>query len=233
MNRNDVKYFQYNRFSQSTLPKLSLPGENYPKFTLGLWGGWSYRTAKVPSNIARELQDYITKLKSGTNYGLGIAYYFDAKWGFGFLYSRFKSENRMENVGIEIPDEGILVGTMADNIKIHYYAPVLFYRNYSPNAKAVVYSSFSMGYLEYTNNAIMIFDATLRGATLGYGLSLGIDVLVSKQVALGAEVLLIGGNLQQYTIEMMGQKETIKLDKENYENLSRIEFCLGLKLYLD
>jgi hypothetical protein len=82
----------------------------------------------------------------------------------------------------------------------------------------------------YKDNAVLTSGRyTLAGGTAGIYWSIGYDISISRNLALGFQLSLISGSLSKYKIFYGTRTEVIKLDKDAFENLSRIDISAGLR----
>ncbi|OJV17461.1 MAG: hypothetical protein BGO21_13420 [Dyadobacter sp. 50-39] len=68
----------------------------------------------------------------------------------------------------------------------------------------------------------------ISGGTAGVGLEAGFGIRLKDASKLYLNLSLLSGTITQVNIENGGQKEKVKLEKEEYESLSRLEVTLGL-----
>ena len=226
----DVKYHQYNYYQTSVVPIDKIIGykEKYPRFRAALNGGWSYRLAKLSNNIPSDFEQYSKELKSGYSYGLDLSYYFSEQLGFGFKYSNFNSKNEIDIVST-YPDGSTLYGKMSDNISINFIGPFFSTRFLNANKRNCFLMNLGIGYLGYKNDAILISNYKLKGNTVGFCWDIGYDIGLSKNFALGFQASYTAGTLREYELSDATKVQTIKLDENNYENLSRIDLSIGLR----
>jgi hypothetical protein len=226
----DVKYHQYNHYQTSIVPidKIIDNKEKYPHFRVALNGGWSYRLAKLSNDIPSDFEEYSKDLKSGYNYGLDLSYYFSEHAGFGLKYSDFNSKNEIDIVST-YPDNSTQYGKMSDNISINFIGPFFSSRFLNANKKNSLIMNIGIGYLGYNNNAVLISDYKIKGSTVGFCWDIGYDIGLSENFALGFQFSYTAGTLTEYELSDASKIQTIKLDKNNYESLSRIDLSIGLR----
>lgn len=199
----------------------------FPKFRFALQGGYSYRFAKIPGGLDEEFEDYIKGLKSGYNIGGDFNYFMNEKNSLGVNISFSQAKNSMSDVAlVDIDGNIIAVGDMKDDIRLFYLGPSYTMRSSSNEGKSYILGSFTLGYLSYKNNAYVVnTDIDITGATVGLGISIGGDIVISENIALGIQASVLLGFLDK--IIMNGQS----LDLNESENLSRIDISLGLRFY--
>jgi len=91
--------------------------------------------------------------------------------------------------------------------------------------------NFSVGYLGYTD--VGYYDGqsyTIKGHTLGQIIDFGYDYWFTRNMALGARLSLSNGTIKKCTKETSTTIDKIKLKKDEYEGLGRIDISVGLRL---
>ena len=222
--------YRYNFYSTPMVPAAKIkPTIEYQQFSAAIKTGWGYRTAPVADNVPRELNEYIKGLKSGFVFGLDFQYYFSEPLGIGFKYSTFRSSNSIDNIQVTMPNGTSARGKMSDDILISYAGPSFNVRLFNADKKGAFLTNAGFGYLAYRDKALLINNFTLEGSTFGFTCGLGYDLMLSRNTALEFQASIIGGILSSYKMINGTSTQTIKLEKENLDNLSRIELTAGFK----
>lgn len=214
--------------SFSSLFAQSRNNGDLPHFRVALQGGWSYRTAKVADLGSAELEDYAKGLKSGFHLGAEAAYFFTDNLGCGLKYAYFRTSNEVANVTVTTPDNQVRTGVMKDAINIHYIAPT-FNARYLLADKLFFLGGVSLGYLRYIDNAVLVSPMTLTGGTLGAGLDLGLDYMITQHFGIGANVGFIGGVLNSYTLDNGTNQTEVRLEEGQKESLARLDLSVGVR----
>lgn len=227
-----IKFYQQNFYATPEVPIDKIKGTegDYQKIRFGIYGGWSYRTAKVNKNVPSQLQQYIKDLKAGYHLGGDFNYFFSENIGLGLKYSIYRASNELNNVYIVDGSGQGRTGKVKDEITIHYFGPTISTAFSSSNKKCRFISNFSLGYLTYKDKVIIIDDFVLTSKTLGMLLDFGIDVPINRNSSISFIFSYTMGTLTHYDYQSNGITSTIKLDKESYENISRIDLSIGLRL---
>lgn len=226
-----VKYHQYNYYQTSEVPANKVVGnEIYPHFRAAINGGWSYRVAKLADNIPSDFEQYMKDLKSGYHYGLDLSYFFSEQLGFGFKYYYYKSKNEIDNVYVTLPNGSTQYGKMSDDISINFIGPFFSTRLLDSNKKNGFLLNLGIGYMGYTDKAVLISDLTIKGSTLGLCWDIGYDIGLSENLSLGFQLSYMIGTLTQYDLSDGVHTEKVKLEKDKYESLSRIDLSIGLRI---
>jgi len=150
--------------------------------------------------------------------------------GFGLRYSMFRTENQTDNIYVYNNVTGYSsTGMLKDDISIQYIGPTLCTRISSANRKTHFVSGFSMGYLSYKNNATVISNFQLTSGALGLWWDLGLDLQLDRNLILGLSLSYTMGILRYYDYKDETTSRTINLEKDSFENISRIDVSVALK----
>lgn len=202
---------------------------DFPRFRFALQGGWSYRTAKVADLGSAELEEYAKGLKSGFHLGADAAYFFAENYGCGLKYSYFHAGNEIANVTVTTNTGEVKTGLMKDGVNIHYIAPSFYVRYFLADDKLVFLGGASIGYLRYIDNAVLVDKFAITGGTVGAGLELGLDYMITEHFGVGANVGLVSGVLTKYTIDDGINQTEVELEKEQRESLARLDLSVGVR----
>lgn len=206
-------------YGSSTLPEgiSSVSGKDYSKWQFGLRGGYAYRTAKVSNQISSQYQDYMKKLKSGFVLGGDIHYFVSEPLGFGLKYSFNKHKN----------EEGTDV---KDDITMHYIAVSMLNRYILVNPKNSFLLGINLGYQSFKDKTIVIGNPVdITGNSAGFGLETGFVHQLSAGSALHFGLAYNMATLYKIKVGQGAIKQTVKLEKGQYEGLSRLELTIGMK----
>jgi len=230
---DQVKSYHYNYFPSTSVPtvtKIKVLNNQHWQFCID--GGWAYQLPKISPDLSPEIYDYMKELKTGYQIGGEINYFVIDQMSLGLKYKTFKTSNRIDDI-VFYDDFGNMVeGTISDNISITYIG--LVYNSYLFNSskKNAFSIGASIGYLGFKNNFIFIDDFSQSGSTIGFGLQIGYDIGINKNFALGFNLSMINGTLSRYELSDGVNTETIKLPKDNYIGLGRIDLSVAIKYNL-
>lgn len=199
------------------------------RLRIGITGGYSNRLAKIPSGVDEIMVGYYKDMKSGFNYGLDFAYYFNYKNGVGIKFSKYRSVVPPIDIFMELPDGTIITGKMSDDVTIKYFGLAYSFKSNAVQNNGWFFGNIGFGFMGYKDNTVLIDDMTLEGSTIGYNMDLGYDFRLSDGVALGLQLSLFSGILTSVDVTMGGVKETIDLDENSYEGLGRIDVGVALR----
>ncbi|MDR1153926.1 MAG: hypothetical protein LBL04_04385 [Bacteroidales bacterium] len=228
---SDVASYQAGYYRTADLPAGKIPkNRTYPCFRFAVSGGWSYRTGRLSKNIPSDLRNYSQRLKSGFSYEAGLSYYFSEYLGAGVKYSEFLSSNSIDNVTVTYLDGSTGHGSINDRIRINFIGPVFSTRLFNSTKKNCLLLDFGIGYLGYRNKMVSTSGKyTLKGGTAGIYWNIGYDIGISRNLALVFQLSLTSGALSEYKISNGTRTEVVTLEKDSYENLSRIDLSVGLR----
>lgn len=232
-----VRSYQYAYYPYAEVPAeqasyLSVK-KDYPYLRMALNGGWSYRLGKIPDNISSPLKEYMQQLKSGYHYGIDFNYYFMEQFGAGFKYTRYNASNRLDNIYATTPDNITFYGSISDQIAIDFAGPVFAMRLLSANRRNALILNWGFGYMGYGNEGLLFEEKQhFRGACFGSAMELGYDIGLTKNLAIGFQLSMIGGSLSEIEHSSGGNTKRIKLEKGNYETLTRFDLSAGLRFVL-
>jgi hypothetical protein len=228
--RDAVSQYELNYFSQSLVHEsLVVNPFAYPHFRLALNGGYSYRIAPVSEDFDDWQKDYIQGLKKGYHLSIDASYFFSEYLGFGIKYSLNSSSNSLDNVTATFADGSVFTGTMSDDITIRYKALTFLSRLHQNSTNNTFILGLSIGSLSYLDESIFKNKLTYTGNTIGLGLDISYDRYLNKNLAIGFQLSTLSGTLFKYTVSDGENSEVIKLEPEQYENLNRIDFSVGLR----
>ncbi len=214
-----------------------------PRLRLSLNGGAGYifsSSEKAEESMAAwgiaedDAGAYYNDLKLGI-YGSGdITFMVTPRIGTGLRYKFFYTDAGVE--GFFDPDDGIylMYGTYSEHIYVNFAGVSLFYTEpLGRSQKLSLYASWAAGLTLYRNEA-ETFQGNLliTGNSLGMDGSLGLEYRITPSMALGAELSAFNSLLRKVEVTDGSNTETLELEEDNIENLSRFELSLGVRFYL-
>lgn len=226
---SDIDSYQYAFYPMGEVTESTPKIVNYPRFRFVLNGGYSYLTAKISNKVPQDLTQHIKDMKSGYHFGGDVIGYFDESLGVGLKGIIFSSSNSIDNVAFIDENSNYSQGTLNENLKITFIGPTFSVRTFNLNRTNCFIMNLSAGYMGYTNDVILIDKYKITGGTVGFVLDFGYDIELSKNLALGFQLSVVRGALEDANISKGGLVQRIELEKENQENLSRIDFSIGLR----
>jgi len=237
-------------YSVSTLPMWE-QGPAYPpartapagNLRIGLNGGMGYlisssddaEEAMTTFGISKEdARKYYDNLRSGWYGGADAAWIINQRYGAGFRYKFFNTSAVTEGYFNPGDPFNLYYTTYEENIYVNYGGLFLFYRE--PLGKKdlfSIYSACSVGLTLYRNETEVLSQAILfTGKALGMDGTIGMEYKITPLVSAGAEVSVFASKLRKIDFTDGETEQTQELEKDSYENLSRIEVSIGLRFYL-
>ncbi len=225
-----VKLHQLDFYQTSEVPKEKLVGyENYQRFRIAINGGYSYHTAKISNTVPSDFKDYIKKLKSGSIFSGDLTYYISEPLGLGVKYSLSKYSNSLGDIYLEDMYGDRTYGMMKDEISISFIGPAFSTRFLNHDKSNAFLMSLSLGYMGYSNNKVLIDRYKITGSTMAMALDFGYDIGLNENLSLGFQISFVTASLNKLHMDDGITKQTIKLEKGEYEGLNRIDFSVGLR----
>lgn len=227
---SNVRFHQYNYYQTTEVPKEKVIGHsNYQHFRIALNGGFSYQIAKIAEDVPRDLRDYVKGLKSGYHIGADLTYYISEPLGFGLKYYLFKTSNSLDNIYVSNNYGNITYGKMSDDVTTSFIGPAFSVRLFNHKKTNAFLMNISLGYMGYSDDKVLIDPYKITGNTLGFAFDAGYDIGLSKHLSLGFQISCISGTLFEYKMDDGVTSTTIKLEKDKYESLNRLDFSIGLR----
>lgn len=175
--------------------------------------------------------DYLTELRSGTAYQLGVAYFPFTKFGFGLHYSRFNTANVIEKAYI-IVNNDTLVGRFSDDIVLHYIAPS-FYALFQSSTQPVSLSlNAGVGYAKVTNNYYVVTPYREQSKNIAGHIYAAGEINASKQLSVMVGVGLVHAKFKTATFTDVSKNFSAKVEYRTPVNYSRYDLFVGIRYKL-
>ncbi len=220
--RNKVTDYKYNFYSQPEVSEnevLEIRQKTHNPLRFALSGGWGYRTADLAEE-ATSYKNYYNGLRSGFQIGADACYYFNDYYGAGFKYLLFKASTEGQTN----------FGYSKENTSTMFIGPEFATRFFNNSKKNAVILNLALGYLRYKDDGFVNNEnGTITSDTFGMVMDLGYDIGISKNLAVGFQVSLIGGSFSDYTLEKSGHSQKMTLPDKQRESLSRIDLSVGIR----
>lgn len=187
---------------------------DYSKWRYGFHGGYSYRIAKVSDQVTSSYQDYFKKLKSGFVVGADVHGFTSESFGIGVKYNlnKYKAEQG---------------SNLKDDITLHYVAASMLNRYVLADPANHFLFGANIGLQSYRDKAMLMgYDLDITGKAVGFGLEAGYEHKIGNGALLHFGLMFTGASITKIRIN---GGTPVKLSKEEYESLSRLELVLGFK----
>lgn len=202
-----------------------------PKFRVAIQGGFAYTFGSIDKSMGEDLVNYYKKLKLGGNEGAEITYYIMTGSSVGIKYNRLRSS--VSAYGTITFDDGTTKsGTVSDNVSILFVGPYYGVTNAGGESRHVYAVNVGIGYVGYRDNACVVDPFQLTGWTLGYYLGLQYDFMITKKLAVGAELAMYTGNVSKLYRTENGVKSQVEMESGQAQAASHIDASIGIRFYL-
>ncbi|WP_281310318.1 hypothetical protein [Flavobacterium flavigenum] len=191
----------------------------------------SFRVASSPDGLNSEQKEYLKKLKSGLSYDISAYYLKDERTGFGLKYNAYKSSGTLSNQQVTLDDGTTYRGDFSDDITISFIGASFILTEGQNSRTGEANLELAIGYMAYQNKSTIIGSPLkITGGNLGMIGGIGYHFRVTPHFLIGPQINFAGGVLKKLKYKHAdGSTETIKLDKEEFENLWRIDLAIGAK----
>ncbi len=231
---NQISTQQKDYYSQSELPAnyVSKNKVVYPHFRFAVDGGWQHRIAKIPSDLSSEWQEHYKKMQSGFHFDVQAAYFFTEALGIEPIYSRQIFSHNLGYGTLNDEYGGIIAsGDTDEKITFDYIGVNFISRLYDSNKKNCWLFTFGFGYMGYNDR--MIFDgyekARNTAAAFGSNLSIGYDIGLTKELALGFKLSVMSGSFRNYKQIFNGRTINLTTPDNTLEGLGTVKLSVGLR----
>ncbi|WP_282053396.1 hypothetical protein [Maribacter luteus] len=194
-------------------------------FQLVALAGYGQRLAKIPDGFDSDVNDYLKSLRRGLVLSVEGNYYFNDTWGTGLKYSFFSSNKDFSSSGF-----GPFI---RDEIQIHYVAPQVLVRTVSKNGKHMFISALGIGYTVYNDDVFADQqEINLTGNSIAFNTDIGYEFQFNDYAAFVIRVGLTSGSLNKLTSKGENGSQTIELEGDDRESLTRLDFMGGFRIKL-
>lgn len=221
----------------------SLSVGSFERIRLGISGGAGYLLAsseKAEEALtgqgldAGKAKSYYRNMKTGWNANADLTFMITPDLGAGFKYKFFYTAGSVE--GFFGPADGVhlIYTTYGERIFVNYYGPLVYYQQFiGQDEKIRLTSAYSFGMATYRNEAEYLNGHyLLTGKSFGTDATLGLEYFITDHFSIGADLSVFYSSIRRITMTDGKNHQTLDLDKENYENLSRMELSIGIRFYL-
>ena len=212
------------------------------RWRLGLTGGFNYltassskaETAMIQQGISKaNAESYYDNLKPGIGAGADLHYMITKMYGIGLIYKFYRNNSKIES--FFNPNDGLnlMFGQMSEKIYVNY-AGVSFYSEQflKANPRLKLSSYYSMGMAFYRDEAVIVNSPfLLTGKAFATNLDLGLEYFVFPRISAGINVSYFLSSLKKITLNDGNSTITKKLEKEEFENISRLDLSFGIRFY--
>jgi len=212
------------------------------RWRLGLSGGLNYLTASSSEAETELVQQGVTKqdaksyyndLKLGQSGGADLHYMVTKMYGIGMIYKFYSTKSKIESFFDPQDGVNLIFGQMNEKIYVHYSGLSFYSEQFlKSNPKLKLSSYYSMGMAFYRNEAIVVNSPfLLTGKAFATNLDLGLEYFVFPRISAGINLSYFLSSLKKVTLSDGYSTTTQELEKENYENISRLDLSVGIRFY--
>ena len=222
--------------------KKPINTEQFERIHIGVGGGFGHMLASsekaedymVDMGLASaQAESYYKDLKTGFYADADVTYLFKTNYGAGIKYKFFDTSAGIE--GFFDPQDGVnlIYTTYKEQIYVNYLGASFYYQQYIGMQKTFrLNSEISIGMAAYRNEAEYLNGYfLLTGKNIGMDTRLGLEYLITKNISAGADLGLFYSTIRKLKMTDGTSSVDIELEKDNYENISRIELSVGLRFY--
>jgi hypothetical protein len=212
------------------------------KVRFGLGGGAGYligSTQNAEDQMVSQgftfdqAQSYYNDMKLGISANADFYMLINSDYGAGIKYKFFYNSSSIE--GFVDPQDGVHLyyTTFRENIYVNFAGASLFYQQFIGSKKSLALNSaLSLGLTTYRDEAEYLHGYyLLTGKNVGADFNIGLEYFLSSRFSLGADLSAFYSSIRKMKITDGISTSTIELEKENYENLSRIDLSVGIRIY--
>lgn len=177
---------------------------------------------------------YYNDLKSGGYYQLNVDYGGFNKLNVGVTYGQHSAQKLLPNQTFVDSLNNVTTGNLSDAIRIRQLLVRISSKKYLGNSEnVVVWTSLGAGVAFYSQQSERGdgLSFSYLGNSWVIGVSTGIDVFISKHVALGAEANFVYGSLSKATYDDGLVSVEVVFGETEKINLSKLEFGIGCRYY--
>ena len=181
-----------------------------------------------------QAKSYYRGLKLGLNANADLTYLINPSFGAGIKYRFFETSNNVE--GFFDPQDGVhlIYTTYEEQIYTNFAGAMFCYRQHiGRNESFRLNSALSIGLATYRNEAGYLDGYyLLTGKNFGTDVSIGLEYFITGWFSAGADLSAFYSSIRKMKITDGSNTMTMDLDKEDYENLSRLDLSVGIRFYL-
>jgi hypothetical protein len=216
--------------------------DSFDRLRIGISGGLGYLLSSSDEAEdamtsmgfeAEKVKSYYKDLRGGTYANADISWIFSVKYGAGVKYKFFDTSGKID--GFIDPQDGVNLYyvTFSEHIYVNYFAGAFYYEEYLGRRKSFILNSgISMGLVKYRDEVKSLNNYLLTGESFGMDVDLGVERALNRHFSLRADISYFTSTISNMKVSDGSTVSTINLEKDNYENLSRLNFSIGLIIYL-
>lgn len=177
-------------------------------------------------------KNYYSNLKLGYQGKSSVYIHAFGDYWLGALYHGFYTTSQI-TTPMQLDDVYIYYGNLGERFFVNFAGASLFsVTRYGRSKKLGVSSSLTVGPSFYRNETELLNEQLLiRGTSLATNITLGFEYFILSQISLSLESSMFSSRLKKLNVNNGEITQEVQLEKENYENLSRLDLSLGFIFY--
>jgi hypothetical protein len=181
-----------------------------------------------------QADSYYKDLKTGLYADACLNYFFSPVFGAGIKYKFFDTSGSIE--GFFDPQDGVnlIYARYKEQIYVNFIGGSFVFQQFIGSRNTFqLNSKFSAGLTTYRNEAEYLNGYfLLQGKSVGFDTSIGLEYFMSERISLSSDLSLFYSAIHKMKVSDGTNTATVTLDKKNFENLSRLELSIGIRIYL-
>ncbi len=180
-----------------------------------------------------DAENYTNDLVTGHTGKFTVHYQLWKNYWLGVLYNGFYTDAKILTRMDFGDGHNWIYGEVGEKNYVNFVGPSFFSESkFGRDSRFAVHSSYSIGPAFYRNEVeIMRQQILLSGVALGQNLDLGFAYFIKPQWAISLDASIFASQLRKMTVKTLNSTQTIDLEKEDYNNLSRLEMSFGVVFY--
>jgi hypothetical protein len=216
--------------------------DSFERLRIGISGGLGYllSSSKKAENEmtgmgfeAEKVKSYYNDLRVGRYANADLTWLFSVKYGVGIKYKFFDTSGKTD--GFVDPQESVNLyyTTFSEHIYVNYIAGAFYFQEYFGRRKSFkLNSGISLGLVKYRDEVKYLYNYLMTGESFGMDVALGVEYSLNKHFSFRADLSDFTSTITKMKVSDGTTIQTIKLEKDNYENISRLNFSIGIIIYL-
>lgn len=202
-----------------------------PGYLLGNTKG-AVQSLQAQGVSSGDSKEYYDNLKLGAQTKASLFFHAWGDYWFGAMYNGFYSASELITT-MYLDDVNMYYGKIGEHYFVNFAGASFYSAGRYGNKKQIgLNSSFSVGPAFYRDEAEMLNKQILiQGVSLATNVTLGIEYFFQPRWSINLETAFFTSNLKKLKVTSIQSTQEVELDKENYENLSRLELSLGIVYY--
>jgi hypothetical protein len=216
---------------------------SFERLRLGMNGGTGYLLGSTKNAVddmvslglsRHQAQSYYNNIRLGLSANADLTFLINPNLGAGIKYKFYNTSSITE--GFFDPQDGLnlFYSTYKEQIYVNFAGASFFYQQFIGSQKSFkLNSAYTLGLATYRNEAEYLNGYyLLTGKNVGIDTSFGLEYFIFRHFSVGTDLSFFYSIIRKMKISDGSSSTTVNLDKNNYENLSRLDLSIGMKLYI-